>query len=258
MADTVQQAVKLIEAGRFEQAHSVLLSVLKTEPKNDAAWYWMSKVVAADPLRGECLREAVKLNPQNTLAQKALDEWEDKQLVAATAKPIEKWGPIEKDAPQPKTRSALVRPYSRPDTIPAAIMLLVIAAILAVATFIFTREDLAYRNEGRVMSATVLKLSKLPGSDGQPEQCAADYQFMAYGAVRKGTVPIPCAEWERLDDTRQVQIQYLANQPDVSRLYPPKQTTERYAVMGFGMAILLVLVGLVLIAWRFWPQRISV
>jgi hypothetical protein len=67
-------------------------------------------------------------------------------------------------------------------------------------------------------------------------------------------VPIPCAERERLDDTRQIKIQYLASQPDVSRLYPPAQTTERYAVMGFGMAVLLVIIGIVLIAWRFWPQ----
>jgi hypothetical protein len=78
---------------------------------------------------------------------------------------------------------------------------------------------------------------------------------MAYGTLRKSTVAIPCSDWNRLDDARRLQIQYLASQPDVSRLYPPAQTTERYAVMGFGMAVLLISVGLVLIAWRFWPQR---
>lgn len=253
MADTVQQAVTLIEAGRYEQAHSVLLSVIKAEPQNDAAWYWMARVVADEKLREECLREAVRLNPGNTRAQKALDRLEE--LQAASAVPIGKWGSIESAAPPAQTRSAYVRPYSRPNTIPAAITLFVIALILAAATFLFTREDLAYRSEGRTMSATVIKLNKTSGSADQPEQCTAEYQFMAYGALRKGTVPIPCAERERLDDTRQIQIQYLANQPDVSRLYPPAQTTERYAVMGFGMAILLVVVGIVLVAWHFWPQR---
>jgi tetratricopeptide (TPR) repeat protein len=255
MADSVQQAIKLIEAGRLEQAHSVLLSILKTDPKNDAAWYWMARVVASDELRIECLREAVKINPKNTLAQKALDELEDKQLVAAAAKPIDKWDPIEKDAPKPKTRSAHVRPYSRPDTIPIAIVLFVIALILVAVTYFFTREDLAYRSEGRVMSATVIKLNKVRGSAGAADQCAAEYQFMAYGGLRKGTVPISCAEWDRLDDTRRLQIQYLASQPDRSRVYPPAQTTERYAVMGFGHAVLLIIVGVVLIAWRFWPQK---
>ena len=255
MADSVQQAITLIEAGRFEQAHSVLMNVLKTDPKNDAAWYWMSKVVAKADLREECLREAVKLNPRNRLAQQALDELEDKQLAATAKKPIDKWGPIEKTAFPPKTRSTLLHPYSRPDTIPIAIVLFVIALILAAATYFFTREDLAYRSEGLVMSATVTKLNKPAGSTDQPHQCTAEYQFMAYGAIRQGTLPIPCADVDRLDDTRQIKIQYLSSQPNISRLYPPAQTTERYAVMGFGMAVLLAIVGLVLVAWHFWPQK---
>lgn len=255
MADPVQQAITLIEAGRLEQAHSVLMSVLKADPKNDAAWYWMSKVVAGDELREQCLREAVKINPKNTLALKALDEMEDRQSQAAAAKPIDKWEPLEKVAPQPKTRSATIRPYSRPDTIPIAICLFVIALILAAVTYFFTREDLTYRSEGLVMSATVTKLNRTPGGAEQPEQCAAEYQFLAYGEVRKGTLPVPCTEVDRLDDVRQIKIQYLSSRPNVNRLYPPAQTTERYAVTGFGLAVLLVIVGIVLIVWHFWPQK---
>jgi hypothetical protein len=108
-----------------------------------------------------------------------------------------------------------------------------------------------------VMSATVIKLNKVRGSEGTADQCMAEYQFMAYGALRKGTVPISCADWDRLDDARRLQIQYLVSQPDRSRVYPPAQTTERYAVMGFGLAALLIIVGLVLIVWRFWPQKSS-
>jgi hypothetical protein len=122
-------------------------------------------------------------------------------------------------------------------------------------TFLFTREDLAYRSEGRVMSATVTDLIKDRGSDGAPDQCQAEYQFMAYGALRKSAVPVPCADWDQLDTSRRLQIQYLASQPDVSRLYPPANPTDRYAVMGFGMAALLIIVGIVLIVWKFWPQK---
>ena len=258
MADSVQQAVKLIEAGRYEQAHAVLMGILKAEPKNDAAWYWMSKVVASDELREECLQEALKYNPKNTLAQAALDQLEDK--LTATAAPISKWGPIESATPQGKTRSVgarsvSARSQSRPNTVPATITLFVIALILAGATFLFTREDLAYRSEGRVMNATVTKLNKDRGSAGAPDQCQAEYQFMAYGALRKGTVPIACSDWKHLDDTRQMQIQYLSSQPDHSRVYPPAQTTERFAVLGFGLAALLIIVGLVLIVWRYWPIK---
>jgi hypothetical protein len=254
MADSVQQAIKLIEVGKFDQAHAVLVSALQADPKNDAAWYWMSKVVASDELREECLQEAVKINPKNALAQTALDELEDKQMTAS-AVPISKWGSIETAAPKTKTRSVSAGPHGRPNTIPAAIVLFVIALILAVATYIFTREDLTYRSEGRVVSATVIKLNKDRGSDGQAEQCQADYQFMAYGALRQGTVPIACDDWDRLDDERRLQIQYQVSQPDRSRVYPPANPTDRYAVMGFGLAALLIIVGIVLIAWRFWPLK---
>jgi hypothetical protein len=250
MADPIQQAIKFIEAGKFDQAHALLLEKLQVDPKNDAAWYWMSKVVATDDLREECLQEALKHNPKNSLARAALDELQDEP-----AAPVSKWGPIEPAAPKTKTRSVSASPQRRPNTIPAAIVIFVIALILAAVTFLFTREDLTYRSEGRVMSATVIKLSKERGSEGTPDQCLAEYQFMAYGALRKGTVPIACADWDQLDDSRRLQIQYLVSQPDVSRVYPPAQTTERYAVMGFGMAVLLIIVSVVLIVWRFWPQR---
>lgn len=251
MADPFQQAIKLIEAGNFDQAHSVLLEKLKVDPRNDAAWYWMSKCVATDELREECLEEALKYNPKNALARAALDELHDKPVAAPG-----KWSTEEQVAPKTKTRSAGAG-SQRANTIPAAIIMFVLALILIAVTFLFTREDLAYRSEGRVVSATVTKLNKERGSDGAPDRCQAEYQFMAYGALRKGTVAIPCADRDRLDDARQMQIQYLVSQPDRSRVYPPAQTTERYAVMGFGMAALLIVVGIVLIVWRFWPQKSS-
>jgi hypothetical protein len=138
-----------------------------------------------------------------------------------------------------------------------AIVVFVLALALIAVTYFFTREDLAYRSEGRVVSATVTDLVKERGSENALDRCQAEYQFMAYGALRKGTVPIACADWDQLDDSRRLQIQYLVSQPDVSRVYPPAQTTERYAVMGFGFAVLLIIVGVVLIVWRFWPQRAS-
>ena len=63
MADSIQQAIKLIETGKFEQAHAVLLEKLQTDPQNDVAWYWMSKVVATDDLREECLHCLLYTSP---------------------------------------------------------------------------------------------------------------------------------------------------------------------------------------------------
>ena len=252
MADSIQQAIKLIEASKFDQAHALLLEKLQVDPKNDVAWYWMSKVVATDDLREECLQEALKCNPKNSLARSALDDLQNKPVAAPG-----KWNTAEQAAPKTQTRSVSAGPQHRPNTIPAAIILFVIALALIAVTYLFTREDLTYRSEGRVVSATVTKLNKDRGSGDVPDQCQAEYQFMAYGALRQGTVPIACADWDQLDDSRRMQIQYLVSQPDRSRVYPPAQTTERYAVMGFGLAALLIIVGVVLIAWRFWPVKSS-
>jgi hypothetical protein len=250
MADQLQQAIKLIEAGDFNQAHSLLLEKLQTDPQNDLAWFWMSKVVATDELREECLHEALKYNPQNALARAALDELQGEPVF-----PTGKWGQTEHAAPKTKTRSISDGTQRRPNTIPFAIVTFLLALALIAVTYLFAREDLAYRSEGRVVDATVTKLTKEDDSERGTKRCLAEYQFMAYGALRKGTVAVPCADWDRLDDSRRMQIQYLVSQPDHNRAYPPAETTERYAVMGFGLAVLLVIVGLALIAWRFWPQR---
>ena len=180
-----------------------------------------------------------------------MDELEDKPVAA----PVSKWSTTEQAAPKTKNRSMSAGPRHRPNTIPAAIIIFVIALVLAAVTYLFTREDLTYRSEGRVVSATVTKLNKDRGSEGVPDQCQAEYQFMAYGALRQGTVPISCADWDRLDDSRRLQIQYLVSQPDRSRVYPPANPTDRYAVMGFGLAALLIIVGIVLIVWKFWPLK---
>lgn len=252
MADQLQQAIKLIKAGKLDQAHALLLQKLQAEPKNDTAWYWMSKVVATDDLREECLQEALKYNPKNALARTALNELQEEPVI-----PTSKWGSVESATPKVKTkkRSVSAGPQRRPNTVPAAIIVFVLALVLSAVTYIFTREDLAYRAEGRIVSATVTDLNKERGSEGVPDRCQADYQFMAYGALRKGTVAVPCADWNRLDDSRRMQIQYLVSQPDRSRSYPPAETTERYAVMGFGLAALLIIVGIVLIVWKFLPQK---
>jgi hypothetical protein len=260
MADQIQQAIKLIETGKFDQAHSLLLEKLQADPKNDVAWYWMSKVVATDDLREECLQEALKHNPKNALARSALDELQGKPVAApgkwSTAeKTAAEKTAAEKTAPKTKARSVSVGPQHRPNTVPIAIIIFVLALILSAVTYFFTREDLAYRNEGRVVSATVTKLNKERGSESVPDRCQVDYQFMAYGALRQGTVPISCSDWDSLDDSRRLQIQYLVSQPERSRVYPPAETTERYAVMGFGLAALLVIAGIVLIVWRLWPTK---
>jgi hypothetical protein len=72
MPCTLQEAVALIEAGEDARARACLVELLKAEPKNDSAWVWMSTVVEDHKLKEKCLKEALKHNPRNKLAQRAL------------------------------------------------------------------------------------------------------------------------------------------------------------------------------------------
>lgn len=249
MADNLQQAIKLIEAGNLEGGRQLLLKKLKSDPKNDMAWAWMAETVKTDELRRECLEEALKYNPGNERARRALEKLQgwSSSYSRSQAAPAPTAAPV--------TRSFKIKAeHSRLNKI-VMLLALVLAVGVSVVTYFFTREDLSYRSEGRVMSATVVDLNKEAGNDGGPDQCRAEYQFMAYGALRKGTVTIPCSEMDSLDDSRRMQIQYLVSQPDRSRFYPPADTTERYAVMGFGMGALLLIVSIVSFVWGFLPKK---
>jgi hypothetical protein len=70
------QAVAAVNGGDLVQGRALLEKILESDPRNDWAWVWLSGCVQ-DPLqRRICLQQALKANPQNTVAQdgiKALD-----------------------------------------------------------------------------------------------------------------------------------------------------------------------------------------
>lgn len=73
MSKEMKRAADLIKAGDNAGARECLTNILKANPKNDAAWVYMAAVVETDELRQKCLREALKHNPRNKMAQRALE-----------------------------------------------------------------------------------------------------------------------------------------------------------------------------------------
>jgi hypothetical protein len=232
MADKTQQTIKLIEAGDLKGGRHLLIKQLKSNPRDDAAWFWLAKTVETDELRRECLEEALKHNPENVLAQQALDK-----LAGRSKAPVNKWEFTGTAAPKtPAAKAESVR--RQPKTALALLTLLLALAIIAV-TYFSSREYLAYRSEGRVTSATGLKSTKQAGPAGDGEICSAKYQFMAYGTLHKSENTFPCSEWKRIDKTQQMQVEYLISHPDQNRCYP---TPTKYEAITF----------LFMPAWRFW------
>ncbi|NHZ72587.1 MAG: hypothetical protein GWP17_05850 [Aquificales bacterium] len=68
----LKEATAVIRQGDKEAGKEMLLEILHDEPENDTAWVWMSAVMDTDELRLECLEEALKLNPDNQMAQRGI------------------------------------------------------------------------------------------------------------------------------------------------------------------------------------------
>jgi hypothetical protein len=69
----LRQAVALIKSGDLIAARTLLSRFLTDHPTNDHAWVLMAAAVDTDELRSDCLNEALKHNPRNETARKALD-----------------------------------------------------------------------------------------------------------------------------------------------------------------------------------------
>jgi hypothetical protein len=127
MANKLSQAVRLIEAGEEREARQVLAEALKSDPTNDEAWVMMAAVAKADELREKCLREALKLNPGNQTALRALKSLKERQWLA----PAGHTKPAAMPVPKSQASSGILR-----GTAYAAGVIVVTAAILGIALFL--------------------------------------------------------------------------------------------------------------------------
>ena len=246
MADKLKQAIQLIKSGDKERARQLLIEKLKTDPKNDTAWVWMATVVETAELKQECLEEALKHNPRNEVARRAL---------AAIGEPQ----PPFQSQTEPVTFEAVeARPAKRPTgrrkIIRLALPIFLLAVIVIALTYVVNLDELAYRNHGDVINASILNLDKAADANGN-DVCTAAYQFMAYGALRKGSSAFACTEYAQVEKSHVIQIEYQISQPDVSRYYLRPNNGDTLMPAGFGLGGLLVIVSLALLAWGFWPRK---
>jgi hypothetical protein len=72
MSEQLDYVYTLIKAGNRADARQILTEVLTSDPENDRAWVLMAAAVETHDLRQECLEEALKFNPENQTAIKAL------------------------------------------------------------------------------------------------------------------------------------------------------------------------------------------
>jgi hypothetical protein len=125
MSDQLDYVYKLIKAGNRADARQLLTEVLTSDPENDRAWVLMAAAVETHDLRQECLEEALKFNPENQTAIKALASLKRRQQATPTDDTHSAQAPAA-DA-KPKSRTARNIAYAA-----GAIVIVAILACLAI------------------------------------------------------------------------------------------------------------------------------
>ena len=102
MAD-LNTAVTLIRTGQREEAQAILKEIIRTEPHNIPAWFWMVETLETDEDKLRVMEVCRKLNPEDTKVQKAYEMLKEVQATeesekAAQAVSLE---PVSEPAPVP-------------------------------------------------------------------------------------------------------------------------------------------------------------
>ncbi|MCX6083277.1 MAG: tetratricopeptide repeat protein [Chloroflexi bacterium] len=74
MDDLIKQGATAFKAGDIETARKLLTEAIKLHPDDERAWGWMYNICNTDQERILCLKQMVRINPQNEKANLLLTE----------------------------------------------------------------------------------------------------------------------------------------------------------------------------------------
>ena len=74
----LKQGIAALKAGQKTEACRLLKQVVEQDKDNEAAWLWLSGAMDTDHERIRCLRETLRINPNNEHARHGLEKLESK------------------------------------------------------------------------------------------------------------------------------------------------------------------------------------
>lgn len=103
----LRQAIAYIRAGHPEEARPLLADFVRQHPKSDAGWFLLSQTLSEPKQQTDCLRQALRVNPHNTLARQALERLQSGGTLVAppAAPPIPPAPAAPKPTPPPAASS---------------------------------------------------------------------------------------------------------------------------------------------------------
>lgn len=74
MDDLLQQGIAAYRAGKRDEARNFFVSFIKQNPESEHGWGWMYNTSNDDATRAYCLRQMLKINPNNKKARQLLNQ----------------------------------------------------------------------------------------------------------------------------------------------------------------------------------------
>jgi tetratricopeptide (TPR) repeat protein len=74
--DNLNYAVQLVKSGNKQGALPILKEIVQDDPNNENAWLWLYSCSDRTEQKRYCLQQALRINPNNQNARKALDNLE--------------------------------------------------------------------------------------------------------------------------------------------------------------------------------------
>jgi len=100
--DLLQEGIAAFQAGDRAKARELLLEVVKMDPENEQAWYYLAASESNPTLRKQYLQTVLEINPGNAKAREVLDRIQAREAVAEQA-----------PAPNPSSASSGSKPRIR-------------------------------------------------------------------------------------------------------------------------------------------------
>ena len=72
MSSLLYEAIQLAQAGQREKAHQILQEIVRQDPDNESAWYWLASVTDSRSEYQRALNEVLRINPNNQQAREEL------------------------------------------------------------------------------------------------------------------------------------------------------------------------------------------
>lgn len=99
LPDILRQAAALLRSGQIDKARPLLAAFVQKNPQSDTAWFLLGQTIHDPKQQADCLRQALRANPENTLARQALE-----RILGGTA--TDAPPPVQHPQPPPSTANA--------------------------------------------------------------------------------------------------------------------------------------------------------